>query len=188
MESIFFQMVSFFNLLLLYPVFRSRFTEKLNSNQWDLILFSIFYIFIVTTVSYFGLKIASRIVSAKKMSDRLISLMLVSFIVMVLLWAPFFNFSRLTFSLTGIGAHEYSIKLLDKTSADPGIKEILKELKYNPGQKKNFCVFIQTKKAFYIVDPTNKKKEEFCSDPSFDGPLGSLVRVPIKDLASITPE
>lgn len=182
-----FQMFSFFSIVLLYPFVKSAFNEKLNLNhQWILVFF--LYLVFVTIINYLGFRIASAIIHAEKIYDIFTYLIIIPVFLNAVFWAPFFNFSRLTFSLTGIGAHEYSIKLLDKTPFDPEIKAILKELKDNPGQKKNFCVFIQTKKALYIVDPANKKKGGFCSDPSFDDHLGTLVRVPIKYLASITPE
>jgi len=97
------------------------------------------------------------------------------------------NFSKVVFKMTGMGARINSLQFPseDLSTLDPTLRTILYRLNAYPGQNMKYCIFAQTNDNIYVVDPSNKKSTDYCSDPSFSGPVGTLIRVPMKYIVSI---
>ncbi|MHB1287485.1 MAG: hypothetical protein ACYCYP_13215 [Leptospirales bacterium] len=124
--------------------------------------------------------------------ELLIVFVFMSFIYFIVL-SNFFNFPRLIITGTGMGGRYYDLELDNRESSQSNSNFQDKSLK-NHAKSKNksvnipFCIFIQTKNAFYITKNLDKNSKTFCNSYSTGNSVGPLLRIPKKEVISITPE
>ncbi len=107
--------------------------------------------------------------------------------IVLIVFSEYTKFSKIVFKITGMGAREVSIELKsEKENTSPSnseLQSIVSKWKTSSNGKKEFCIFAQTNTDLFIVN--NGSKKNFCSDSSFSGPVGNLVRIPKKYVISI---
>lgn len=105
---------------------------------------------------------------------EVIVLFSILFIIILPIMSSFFDIPRIIISGTGMGGRSYTFTLDKK-----------KHFPHNINNGK-YCIFIQTKGAFYITNQATKGKT-FCDLHSSDVSVGPLVRLPKDDVISVTP-
>ena len=109
--------------------------------------------------------------------SELVIIPVVTGFLLIFLEGNFFDIPRLMIKGTGMGGRSYYLKLDDSKSS------LINSYSNLPS-----CIFIQTKKAFYITKKHDKKSKTFCDSYSTGNSVGPLLRIPKKDVISITPE
>ena len=102
--------------------------------------------------------------------------------VIILIFSPLFNFSRIVIKTIGMGDRWIFLQILpdNPPKKDPELSMILSELDHYSGLKNTYCLFFQTEKSLYIT-----KYPKFCKNQSMKGDIGPLIRVPMKYIIAI---
>lgn len=102
--------------------------------------------------------------------------------VFILIFSPFFNFSRIVIKTIGMGDRRIFLQISPENPSkiNPEFKILQSELKNYSGTQNIYCLFFQSGKSLYIT-----KDPGLCENQSMRGDIGPLIRVPMKYVIAI---
>lgn len=175
---------------LTWLIFEQIINVGIHDNICKFLLVALIYLVLLGFLVHIGFSFSRKTESSDYYTpfNQFLNIFIVLLIpILLIVFTGLTNFSKIVFRITGMGANEVSIKLLNEkensSHSNSELQSIATELKTSSNGKKEFCIFAQTNKELFIVD--NRNKKNFCSDPSFSGPVGNLIRIPKKYVISI---